>query len=671
MNGYLKKLTSLLLMILAVSTASAQLRAVKGTNGKWGFANKSGKWEVQPKFDEVDVNCTFSQTRKYATVKLNGKWGCIDEAGQYATQIVLPTKQLAAKAGKEWQQGGKATKCMYEAYDGTTRKWGLVNCRGNYEIPAQYDAIDTENTFAAGKDYSLVQRKGAWGCVNIDGYYVVKPYFVNKEDAIAAMEELKTDAQPGYNIYTAADADQKKYGFVNYLGNWVIKPIFVAYDKGYTFSGGRVFAVVKYTSGWGCVNKAGKFIVKPTYTTPEAARKAGFQWQATYKENIDVSTLANYDDNKHKDCLLASGGSRILSNNSSSYSNSNTSSNSSNIVAGKAPTLTIISPKSGSTYASANVTIEYEAKTFDGSTPRIAAYVNGVLQQTKGVQRVGQQITLTLPKTLGATTHVQLIAKDGSGRNSDPAVITLRYVGAEGRPGLHLMAVGISDYDQSDLKLQNAAKDATDFISTIKSLNISQYEGITSTNLLTDKMATDKNIKKGLSQLNQKVNQGDVVLLFFSGHGAKEDGSTYFLSVNAESNDLFSSSVNFDEIRAATRRLLDKKCRVIIFMDACHSGSLYGLKSTAENFALAEPGVIGFYSSTENQKSNESDKWSNGIFTKALLDGLKGKAADIDGDITLDLLEKYIRETVRKQTNGTQMPIFENKLGNYVLFKRH
>jgi uncharacterized caspase-like protein len=103
-------------------------------------------------------------------------------------------------------------------------------------------------------------------------------------------------------------------------------------------------------------------------------------------------------------------------------------------------------------------------------------------------------------------------------------------------------------------------------------------------------------------------------------------------------------------------------------MDACHSGALYGQKSTTENFAFSEPGVIGFYSSTESQKSNESEKWSNGIFTKALIEGLKGKAVDADGNITLDNLEKYIRETVRKATNGKQMPIFENKQGNFILF---
>jgi len=161
-----------------------------------------------------------------------------------------------------------------------------------------------------------------------------------------------------------------------------------------------------------------------------------------------------------------------------------------------------------------------------------------------------------------------------------------------------------------------------------------------------------------------------VILLFFSGHGAKEGAETYFLSCNAESNDLFSSAVDFDIIRSALKRMKDKKCKIIIFMDACHSGSMYGIRGAAETFSMAEPDIIGFYSSTEAQKSNESEQWENGIFTKALLEGIKGKAVDEEGNITLDALELYIRNQVRQATNGRQMPIFENRQGNFILFEK-
>ncbi|MBP7780768.1 MAG: WG repeat-containing protein [Paludibacteraceae bacterium] len=656
-----KKLLTLFALLLLAMSLQAELRAARDKNGKWGFADENSRWAIQPQYDGVDPNNTFTPSRKFAAVKKNGLWGCIDENGQMVTQALLGDNTMAGAAGMEWQTDASSSKGKYEAMDIRTRKWGFVNCRGNWVIKAVFDNVDKSCTFYAGKKYAIVQLKGAWGAIDGNGMLFVKPYMIEVDDARDAAIQNTTFAPLGNKIYTATDPDTHRFGFVNHKGNWVIKPYFLAYDKGYTFAGNRVFAVVKHSSGWGCIDRTGKFIVKPTYGNANAARGAGFAYQQSHPDGVTLADLKDMDDGKNKQSLLMSPTANILGTNT----------NDGNTAQGNAqsPTLRIIQPKDGSTYTTNNVTVQYEARTFDGSKPQIQTYINGELQSRgKGVQQATQQLTLTLPRNPNTPCHIQMIAKDAHDRNSDPAVVTLQYAGEEGKPALHLLAVGISDYDQPDLKLKNAAKDATDFVNAVRGCNISQYDKIGSATVITDKNATDKNIKKGLSTLINNVGQGDVVMLFFSGHGAKEDGVTYFLSSNAESNDLFSSAVNFEVIKTAVRRLKEKKCRILIFMDACHSGAMYGQKSAAESYTLAEPGAIGFYSSTESQKSNESEKWENGIFTKALIDGLKGQAADADGNITLDGLQRYIRETVRKATNGAQMPIFENQQGNYILF---
>ncbi|MCQ2235272.1 MAG: caspase family protein [Paludibacteraceae bacterium] len=654
----MKKILLVITLIFSFFNLSAQPTASKdNVSGKWGFRNKNGGWAIKPQFEEIDKYFVFSQSRKYAVVKQNGYWGCIDETGAFKVPALLLNNKIANEAGTE--NSRNKTDEMYEGFDRAKRLWGFINSKGQFVVPPTFTNVDHNNSFFTKKPYTIVEINGSWGAINKDGILFVKPYFVSKEDAISAAEEATAMEELGKNIYPACDPSTKKCGFVNYKGNWVVKPSLDNFDKGYTFSDNRPFAVVKLASGWGCVNRKGVFIVKPTYPKQEAARAAAYRIP-NVNAAVASNLVPNYDDGKYKNSLKAGARIRIAEEESAA---ANTGSGH------KAPTIYIISPKDGEGYTQQSVTITYEAKTFDGSQPKILAYVNGELQTTKGIQRTAKQITLSLPRSTGGVSRIQLIAKDGHGQNSDPASITLRYVGAEGKPGLHLLAVGVSDYNQADLKLQNAAKDAQDFINTIKGLGLDQYDKIVSSTLITDKEATDRNIKRNLSQLVSKVNQGDVIMLFFSGHGAKEGESTYFLSVNAESDDLFSSAVNFDDIKNATRRLKDKKCRIIVFMDACHSGALYGQKSIAENYALSEPGIIGFYSSTESQKSNESEKWENGIFTKSLLEGLKGKAADENGNITLDKLESYIREAVRKATNGTQMPIFENKQGNFVLFK--
>ena len=64
-------------------------------------------------------------------------------------------------------------------------------------------------------------------------------------------------------------------------------------------------------------------------------------------------------------------------------------------------------------------------------------------------------------------------------------------------------------------------------------------------------------------------------------------------------------------------------------------------------------------SSDVNEVSQESAKWGNhGVFTWALLDGLKGKA-DLNGDklITAGELFQYTRASVQKATNFQQNPL--------------
>jgi hypothetical protein len=663
---------SLFILSLFLMPLSAQKANKSTKTGKWGFMNGS-TWVVEPKFENYDPANAFGG-RKYAIVQFQGKWGAVGADGKYYSKPVFATKELALRAAKLAVTGGDKSKFLYPVYDQTYTRWGFVDYTGEMYLRPVYEEVDDANNFSKGLPYSIVKQDGQWGCLDREGVMFINPYFTSKEEAKKAVTEWTNKAVLGENIYIGMKGSVKKIGFVNYLGNWVMKPVFDNVDKASMFNATTYYAVVKYKGRWCAIDRAGNFVVKPQYATMAEAKAAAAAWQKrTPNAKVSAANVPNVESFTYKNPNLAAQEppqkkttpvTPVTPVNNNNNNNSGTTTK----VAG-APTIHIISPKNGSQYSNTEVTFIYETTTYDGSNPEIIAYINGELYPTtKGVKRVGKQITLTLPRV--ADCRVQLIAKDNKGQNSDPAVVLLHYRGDRPKPSLHVFAVGISDYDQSDLKLQHAAKDAEDFMNTVKNCNLSQYKQIKTTNLIKDKSGTDKNIKKGLSSLVNTVDQGDVVLLFFSGHGAKEGAETYFLSCNAESNDLFATAVDFDIIKSALKRLKDRKCRIIIFMDACHSGSMYGVKGTTETFSLADPDIIGFYSSTEAQKSNESEQWENGIFTKALLDGIKGAAVDENGNVTLDALELYIRNQVRNATNGRQMPIFENRQGNFILFEK-
>ncbi len=64
-----------------------------------------------------------------------------------------------------------------------------------------------------------------------------------------------------------------------------------------------------------------------------------------------------------------------------------------------------------------------------------------------------------------------------------------------------------------------------------------------------------------------------------------------------------------------------------------------------------------FASSTGRQFSLERPEWSNGAFTKALLEGLSGKADYTKkGKISINMLDLYLSERVKELTEGQQTP---------------
>lgn len=73
--------------------------------------------------------------------------------------------------------------------------------------------------------------------------------------------------------------------------------------------------------------------------------------------------------------------------------------------------------------------------------------------------------------------------------------------------------------------------------------------------------------------------------------------------------------------------------------------------------ASAENGAVVFASSTGRQYSLEDPVWGNGAFTKALTEGLNGKAEYTGkGVITINMLDLYISERVKELTRGRQTP---------------
>jgi len=91
-------------------------------------------------------------------------------------------------------------------------------------------------------------------------------------------------------------------------------------------------------------------------------------------------------------------------------------------------------------------------------------------------------------------------------------------------------------------------------------------------------------------------------------------------------------------------------CEVV---DSCNSGAFlegFAKRGAAEENALAQlqrsAGIALFSASTDDQFATEVSTLGHGIFTYALIQGLKGDAAAKDGRITVATLKSYIDDAV-------------------------
>ena len=114
--------------------------------------------------------------------------------------------------------------------------------------------------------------------------------------------------------------------------------------------------------------------------------------------------------------------------------------------------------------------------------------------------------------------------------------------------------------------------------------------------------------------------------------------------------------------------------RVVVFIDACHSAGIAGTKLvTGRQLERVENNVFNLYasrlyrdtgravltSSDINEISEEGKTWGggHGVFTWALLEGLRGNADDNkDMVVTAGELFSYASNRVRQETGARQNP---------------
>lgn len=334
------------------------------------------------------------------------------------------------------------------------------------------------------------------------------------------------------------------------------------------------------------------------------------------------------------------------------------------------PAIDVISPGVTATVSETKLTLKLRLRTpaaapVTAITTRVMS--SGEISRGLPTRPVGAEQTLIvdLPHE---DAMVQIVAANRWG-NSVPVLVRVRYAGkpattAQGKRVLHLLAIGVSDYDNPRYRLGLAAKDARDFGRLLEGQRGGLYDTVEAT-VLTDKAAGKAAVEKALADLRAKVGPRDTTFVFLAGHGINDEAGEYlYLPKEADLSRLPDTGISFRLLREILASLPG---RTLLFVDTCHAGNALGdlraglsrdNTSALNGLASAENNIIVFASSTGTQESIEDAAWGNGAFTKALVEGLRG-SADFNrrGRVTYKQLDAYVADRVEELTKGRQTPV--------------
>lgn len=234
-------------------------------------------------------------------------------------------------------------------------------------------------------------------------------------------------------------------------------------------------------------------------------------------------------------------------------------------------------------------------------------------------------------------------------------------------PSLYVLSMGVKDYKDDDLDLHYADQDAKRLEAAFRKHGKGLFRKI-ETKLVINEDATQRGILKGLDWLRRQMGQGDVGVVYYSGHGDKDSSDVFHLMPHDVETDLLSvTGIPDSQIKTMVGAI---NGRVLMLLDACNSGAA-AFKSPSNlsddlirDLVSDDFGITVMSSSTGKELSQESSDAKGGYFTIAFVEGLSGKAdTNNDGVIYSSELANYVADRVKGLTNGQQHPVMRNPAG--------
>jgi WD40 repeat protein len=221
----------------------------------------------------------------------------------------------------------------------------------------------------------------------------------------------------------------------------------------------------------------------------------------------------------------------------------------------------------------------------------------------------------------------------------------------EVRGNLFVLAIGINAYPEQ-WKLRFAARDAEALAQLFGEKTPALFEK-TEIRKLLDGAATRAAILQNLTWLMNTMDTNDVAIVSFAGHGVQDSNLYFLLPVDFDHQRIPDTSVGGDHLGDC---LFRAKGQIVVLLDACHAGAVRLAASDDLAHELKENGGITVMCATlGSEPAIESEEIQHGYFTKALIEGLSGKADyNLDGLVNTSELGNYIEARVLELTKKRQ-----------------
>lgn len=231
------------------------------------------------------------------------------------------------------------------------------------------------------------------------------------------------------------------------------------------------------------------------------------------------------------------------------------------------------------------------------------------------------------------------------------------------------LVIGVSDYEPGLTPLPGSARDVEAMQRVLQQPDVGGFDEV---KMLLN--PTPQEMQEAIESLFSGRKKDDLVLLFFSGHGVKDDNGKLHLATRITRKTPQGELIRATAVPASFVQDImsnSRSKRQVVILDCCFSGAFAEGWLAKDNGSVDVKSQLGgegravLTSSTSTQYSFEQEGSDLSTYTRYLVEGIATGAADLDSDgvVSIDELHEYAKAKVQEAAPAMKPEIYAVKEG--------